>query len=405
MKFSQPDNLIGPKTDPGSANYHMKSLRILLLLLSIKLHSVESKTGSSEFLNALSFIGNIRECDIQSQHFNIKLPELTSYATSSTSNEAVNKVIEQKYSEFRQEVRKWNYEQDKKRLDALSKGAALAFFRSHISFMQSETTRNSRLPGADESALLVPVLKGVLPRYRLKCISAKDEDMLGSLKNMIESSEEYAGLEKEMVLSAVHMLGIAVQIVKFNWTSVSEEDKRALCSDDRAIDCIREWDRNSTSLKILYLTFILYARQLIAHISNNTKDSNIVAKLQVDMERIIQTELPVKLMREVGQVENVTFAYNIYIGGKVCQGKISEIHVLFVKDVRKVDRCVKILDTRGKIEKVVNVFLESHRLYLSVAESYGSNFPNGWESLLDEVMREMSRDDFLFCENPEQLFV
>ena len=377
----------------------MALLLFLLLFLSAIVLCTKGKTGNDGFLNALKFISKLRDCDIQSEHLKIKLPKLSSYATASTLNVIVDMVIESEYLRFWQKLRKWDYGQDKVRLDALSKGAALANLK-----IPTLHSNDGGVTGVSESSLLVPVLKGGLPRFRLKCIFTDADKLFESLAGRIERSKYYLGLEKQLVLSAVRMLDIAVQISKCSWTVVSEEEKSALRSNDRAIECIRVWDRNSTSLKILYLTFILHARQLIAHLSNNTEESMVVTSLQKDLERIVQTEFPLNIMKEVGW-ENVPRVLYFSNDEKVYQRSVSEVHLLFAKDGPKYVRNARNLIFKKAVKDVGNLFVERDKLYVSVGESVGNDYPGGWERFLDDTMRDVSKKDFVMSENPTTFYL
>ena len=382
-------------------------LQFLLMVISFKVFFVECKTGDSESLTALSFINIVRSCAVHSEFLGIKLPELLSYATSSTSNLIVNQIIEKEYIGFWQDLRKWDYEQDKNRLCVLSKGAFLASLVSPTSIMASSVIfdpLSCSLPGTDESALLVPVLKGDLPRYRLRCKTAKDENLLESLNGMIVASKDYVGLERELVLSAVRMLDIATQLSKCSWTYVSEDEKGAFRSGDRAFECIRDWERHSTGLKILYFKFILHARQLIAHLTNNVEETKIVAALHRDLEGIIQTELPFKLMREVGREENANHILRFSNDGLVYQETVDAFHLLFVKDSRKIIRRGT-MTYKTNSGNYVNLFHENGIMYVSVGESYGNSFTGGWEGLLKKIIRTISEKDFIIDVNPKNFLL
>ena len=389
---------------PGSKhqNFLMTSVRYLLLLLSFELLYVECRTGDDNFTNALRFLNELRECAIQSEYRGIKLPELTSYASASTLNDTVNIVVEKEYFRFWQEVRRWDYEQDRKRLHVLSKGAALAF-------LKSPTIINPHcaggLSGVVESAFLLPLLKGNLPRYRLKCIAAKDASLLDSLEAMIGTSTEYSGLERELVLTAVHLLSVVVVISKCSWEYVSEEEKSALRSDDRALECIRDWDRGSTSLKILYLKFLLHARQLIAHISNNKEELKMVPAMQGELYQLIQTEFSSNIMWEVGRNVNGPYAINLSTNGTASKGSVYEVHLLFARDSPKYIKAAKNLNYQKSVGNVGNLFLENHKLYISVGEFYGNNHTGGVDSLLSKLMRDMSMKDFIMRENPASFYL
>ena len=220
----------------------MISILFLLLILTFETAYVDGETGNSEFRNVLSFTINLRSCAIHSEFLGIKLPELTSYATTSTSNMSVNMITEKEYIKFWQELRKWNYEQDRKRLSTLSMGATLALLSS-----PTANPKYDSLTGAAESSFLAPVLKGNLSKYHSNAMNTKEMHMLESLRIMIEASENYSGVERELVLGAVWLLDIATQISRVSWCYVSEEEKKDLRSNYRALKSIRDWDRNSSS--------------------------------------------------------------------------------------------------------------------------------------------------------------
>ena len=358
----------------------------VLLILIVSLF-VESKTGDNNFFNALNFINQVRVCAIQSEYQAIMLPELADYAkASSTASLTVNKIIENEFIRFWRKIKKCDYEHDRKRLIALSKGAALAVLKPPT---KEESANNiGDLPGVYESSLLGPILKGDLPLVLYKMIVQEEKYVLDSLYVMIDSSKEYAGLEKEMVLSAIQLLDVAALVLEYSWGHVSEEEMSALRSDDRALECIRDWARSASSLKILYLSFLLHARQIIAHFSNDAEEARTVTSLQKELELIIYTEFPFGIMRLVGWEDSGPYPVRCLDNGTILEGFVDEVYLLFVKDGRK------------DIGKFGNLFFEPFKLYASVEESYGNTYPGGWESLLRELVLDISKEAFVIRDNP-----
>ena len=340
--------------------------------------------GNNNFKNALNFINQVRACAIQGENRAIKLPELAGYAKTSTPNLTVNQIIEKEYIRFWQKMKKCDYEHDRKRLILLSRGAALESLKSPT----KGNARNGGLPGVFESSLLLPILKDDLPLYILNCIALKEEHVFENLSAMIDTSKNYTGLEKELVLSAVHLLDVASQISEYSWGYVSEEEKRDLRSDRCALKCIRDWDRSASISKILYFSFILHARQIITHVSNNAEEAKIVSSLQKDLELIIYNEFPFEMIWEVGWVDNGPYAVRFLDKGKIYEGSVEEVHLLLVKDGRK------------DIGNVGNLFFKNLKLYASVEESYSNTYPGGWENLLRDLVFNISEKEFVVSENP-----
>ena len=376
----------------------MPSFLFVLLLLSIKDLYVLSMSADSAFLDALRFISNLRECDIQSEHVSIKLPELTSYATVSTSNVTVNKILEKEYIEFWQEMRKRDYEKDRNRLDVISKGAALSSTVAPEASLASSVFAD--VPASAEVSLLLPLMKGDLLQYRRRIASAKEGNLFDSLNKVLRTNSEYSEVEKELVLSAATMLDIAGKISKCSRAMVTLNEFDALRSDGLAFECIRDWDRNTSSLKILYLTFILHARKLIAHVSNTLDGAKTIAAMQADLERIIQTELPLNLITEVGREVNNTHTFKFSEDHTAYQESIDAVHLIFVKDSRKLVNSKWNANLQRLMEDQVSLFYENHIVYVSVAESFGKSFTDGWKSLLDEIMQIITEDDVTIEENP-----
>ena len=325
------------------------------------------------------------------------MPELTRYATTSTSNMCVNKITEKEYIKFWQEVRKWNYEQDRKRLSTLSMGATLALLSS-----PTANPKYDSLTGAAESSFLAPVLKGNLSKYHSNAMNTKEMHMLESLRIMIEASETYSGVERELVLGAVWLLDIATQISRVSWCYVSEEEKKDLRSNYRALKSIRDWDRNSSSWKILHLTFILHGRRLIAYLANNTKESEIVASLQTGLDRIIRTEFPSKLMREIVREENAAYKLNFLIGGTICLKSVDEVSIFFVKDESSSAKVKMNVGSMAQlnVDNIASLFMENSKIYICLGETYGNTYRGGWKSMLIQIMQVVTSEKFIITDNP-----
>ena len=231
--------------------------------------------ANNEFRIALEFFNELRDCSNSSTHIRAKLPTLTLYVP--TSNPTVTQIMKDKYVAFWQEMGKYDFRRYMKRLVELSKGAALPFCFG-LEYFENEN-------GFAELQYLKPLFKGKLIRPYLDCIKSKDGDTWMCLKRAIKKNMNDE-VEKEMSLCALHLLDIVMGISERGKFDIRANQEVALRSDEHALDCIRKWDRRVTVPQILFRTFLLHARKLIAHLTGDQEQSECITRMQMQLERL-----------------------------------------------------------------------------------------------------------------------
>ena len=364
----------------------MTLLFFLLVAPLLEVFCLQEETG---FRTALSFISKLRHCAMQSEHHCIKLPELTAYAE--TSNSVVNDVLEEVYVKFWQALRERDYEQDLKRLLHYCKGAAMGLYLS-----PDLNPVLCLFSGAKEAALLRPLYKETFGLF-MKSKSSKGKNALQRLMMMVEENAlGYDRLKMEMSLRAIRFLDLALVISKCSWYASTLHELDSLRTGDRALHYIRDWDFNATVPRIMYLTYILHARQIITYLSEpgekRDDESQKVAKLQEDLEQVILTEFPSQMMMKIGGEMDVNYSINFVEKMVRTRPIIRSVHLMSVKPPRK---------NNGALG---NLYLEGDVLYITVVESIGEKHRDGWEGFYYETIKRITQSSFTMCNNPSILY-
>ena len=366
---------------------------LLLSLIALSVLSVfwlENVMANNDFRNALSTLNELRQCAFQSEYRWFKLPKLASLAK--TSNSVLNSILEEQHIKFWQFLRKFDYEQDMKRLLHHCKGAALGLGLS---------AKSNPLLGfhssAKEAALLRPVFKMDLHNFCLILKKSKGEHALDRLKKAVQGDAlGYDRLKTDMILSAIHFLDIALLVKKGSWYAFTTHHLDCLQSSDRALHCIRDWDFVDTVPQMLYLTFILHARQIIAYLSEDSVDCGDecqkVTNQQYDLERVILTEFPSQMMKEIRKESDANFAINFVEKSVRSRPVIHAVHLLSVKP------------PRSTCTLSANLYLDGDTLYITAIESIGTTHRDGWEGLYKEIINRITETRFIMS-NPTILTV
>ena len=246
--------------------------------------------GSGEYRNSLNLVNNLRSCSIESTHRGINLPELSAY--SQTTNSVVNSVVEDEYTIFWKELQERGHEQDMDQLILRSKGSCIARFH-HSKYAPHHWHFNA------ESKVLRPLFTCTLRAPFLKCCTLSLEKGLNCIAKVLKNCGDYGAFEKEMIMCVIKFLNISVYIFSTSFHNIQAWELESLLSDDSALSCIQTWDRNASIARILFLTFRLNARIIVSHLTENKEESQVIATMQNDLQRIIQTEFPCNMIKEV----------------------------------------------------------------------------------------------------------
>ena len=355
------------------------SLLFFLTLLSRGVQCLGSKPESSELWNALGLICDVRRCLYTSEHHRVMLPKRIAFIP--TSNAAVNEVIERINVAFWQNMRQLDHSRYMRNMVEISKGAALP--------MKFQIKRAHRR-GSYEAQLLKPIFANhSLNRQYRECLLSKTSDIMECVKAVIEKFADDSKA-KDIALTAYRFLDIAVDVYTSAIHPLSEQDLIALRSDG-ALPCIRDWDRNNTIPRIIYLTYLLSARRLIAHLTSNIVEMENVSKVQREFEEIVDTKFPASLIRE-GRREMIDGSIIHIHQSKRQIRSISELEMFVVKQV-------------SKSNLVPVAFLEETTLYVSISENYGGDDPDAANVLFETFLKEISTETIVMKENPTAIFL
>ena len=364
----------------------MTSFLFLLLLISSTVLCLELNEKSNDYIRSLAVVNNLRECAILGEFHGTRLPALSNYRT--TSCPAVNWVVDTEYTAFWQNLRKRDHFRDAQQLADWSKGVAIFV----TSDKNPDFSTSSSVAEANLLLPLCPLFSDSLQRNVMQCIRLGGGKALDCIRTEVEG-ELPNGIEKEIILSAVHLLSVSVLVRKSNWDTIRENELDCLRSlHRRALDCVRVWDRYVTLSKILYLTFLLHARHLIAFLSNNTRHLLIISCMQVELGRLIQAEFPSKIVKEVMRKQCVNTSIN-------CVGEDSKRGIRMISEVRvfSVQRSRKILNA------FANIFVKGSTLFMSVDEAVGKN-NQACGNIVEMIMQWITSRDFDMKENPTILY-
>ena len=354
---------------------------LLLFLESFILSRADAANSKNDFRNALQFINSVRGSSFLCENYGISLPELSLY--TATPNKVVNCLMEEQYIAFWQELRQRSYSQDNKQLVELSMGTAVGLHE----MTQKKAKAISK--GTFETNLLKPLFyHNDMREAYLKCKLQNNENILDCVEDVVGRSRSYPVMWKEMTLSAVWMLKMALNIATGGSYALLDI-LDFLRSDDRAIACVRDWDRITTIPKILYLTFLIQARQLIAHLTENVEEAGAAAKLHMDLGLLINTEFPSKMIRVVKQEQAV------YGALWLCEDQVKKR-----KHLIKQALLISVKQKDKKLGKVSTLFVYDGALYVSVPDYFIDNDPEEVRELFGKIMEEVWVGSLTLKANP-----
>ena len=325
----------------------------------------------------LDFMNDLRDCSHSRMHFRIKLPKRK---TPRTLNAVLNKILEETHAAFWHESRQHDHTHYMWRLVRKSKGAAMPCSLGLNSLMERG--------GTGEINLLKSIFKNDLKKPFLECFIPSKKDPWACLKRLIVNNIDNP-VEKEMSLAAHHFLELAVDVAKRGRQILLHFSQMCLDREEHSLQSIRKWDRITTVPKILYLTFILHARSIIAQLSDNVDDAVKASKAQMELEQLIDTELPVSMSREVKRQEISNGSITIVEDKKGQAYKVKEVRLLFVKQAQY------------KYDYRPALYLEDCNLLVSVNENFikgGSDFP---DKLIDKIINNLTTGSLKMDQNPD----
>lgn len=211
--------------------------------------------------------------------------------------------------------------------------------------------------------------------------------ILDCLETVVKGTKVYQGLVREMILSAIWLLQCALSVSMDSWMSLNK-NLDSLRSDERAFACIRKWERNSTIPNILYFSLLLNARKLISQISKNTDEYHKIVRMQTELKLIVQTELPLKMMKREVRRDNV-------VGGSLI------LHDNLKKELCSVHELQLLaIKTRDDIGTVFYIYLEHCTLYISVDEFCSEKDPETMYRIYHKIKQEIYNGSLVMYENP-----
>lgn len=351
-------------------------LLVLILLIACQ---VNCEPGDNEFRTSLEFVSELRICSFGSSHIQLKLPTLSLFAP--TLNPTVTQIVKEKYVAFWQEMQQHDFRRYTKRLVELSKGAYLPFY-FNLKYFRNDN-------GKEVIQYLKPLFKGNLIKHYLECLKSTDADKWRCLQKAIEKNV-YDEVDREMSLCAHHLLDMAVDIEERGEFDIRYYHREALRSDEHALDCIRKWDRIFTIPKILYLTFLLHARKLIAHLTGDQVQSKIIANMQMQLERLIDTEFPksMRMMEVKREAVNGTLIYNVDVKTEHSR-VVNEVRLFVIEQYLYDD---------DKIRHVL--YLENDVVYISTHKDPYEKKPEILQTLFEKVMKDLLDGNLIMRQNP-----
>ena len=354
--------------------------RFILLMLSIEVLCSEGNMEHTELWSALASINDLRYCSIINKYSHFKLPEVL--LNGLKSNWMVNQLVKERHTLFWKELRQHDYRRYARRMVERSKGAAI-----DLQFSLNDTSSRKRVT---EAQLLEPYFSSrSMQKLYLKCLISKGVDVLECLKCLIEDLVE-DDLEREMILCALWFLEIAVDVSSNTHYHLSDRDLMSLRSDYYALHCIRDWDRLYSIPKLVYLTFLLNARILLAQLANDFEQWDKVSRMRMAFEQLVNAEFPSNLMREVRREMIDSGSLTLKHQDKRVRRVVSELRLLLVQQA---------LDD----DYTPTMFLEGTTAYLSIAESYREDSPGAKDQLFNAVVGILVNRDFVINRNPSYL--
>ena len=280
---------------------------LLLLGLVFKGASAVSMPKNDVMLNALTFISDLRVSSSVCENYGVQLPNFSLYPSASTLNKVVRSVVEKEYIQFWRDLRRRDHVLDMNQLVELFRGAAYELVDTKMNVPNLDKFR-----GHSEAPLLQPIFfaNANLKASYCACMLKQEGNVLECLEREVMANEECKGVEREMILSSMWMLRVALRVSITGWYCLHKhlDDLR---SEKNALKCIRNWDYIAVIPQILYLTFRLHARQVISHLSKDSKEAESVLELQMDLKETIQTELASIEMEKIEVNGALTYYENL----------------------------------------------------------------------------------------------
>ena len=272
-------------------------LRFMLILFIKVTCFGASQTETREYRNVLTFLNKLRNCSMESKHRGITLPELSSF--TKTTNLAVNRITKDEYIMFWQTLQKQGYEKDMEQLLFQSKGSCVVRF-DELAYTPEQYHYTT------ERRVLRPLIKGALKDEFLKCASIIEGNTLDCNITAVKNCKDYEALEKEMIKCAITFLKVSVFIGQASLPNFSPFELDHLRSNDRALSCIRDWDRDASIARILFFTFFLQARKIISFVAKLNDELTMLTRMQTDLERLLQAEFPYRMIKDVKRETTVS---------------------------------------------------------------------------------------------------
>ena len=233
-----------------------------------------------------------------------------------------------------------------------------------------------------------PLFQGNLDKQYRECVKFKGRDVWACLRRLIVENMDDV-VEREMGLCAHHLMDIVVDIAERGEIDIKSYHREALRSDEHALDCIREWDRMVAVPKILYRTFFLHACKIIAHLTGDHVKSESSTRMQMQLERTIDTDFPHRMMKEVRR-EPVSNGRLIFGSeDKRCRYRmVNEVRLLVAEQ--------KIY----KSKHIPVLYLENGTVYVSIDKNLPGKKPENFEKLLGKVKEEIFKGSLILKQNP-----
>ena len=292
--------------------------------------------------------------------------------------------MKERYVQFWEALRQLGFTQDNKRLVELSLGTAIEY--REVTQVKAIVTSK----GAFEMNILKPMFyhNGDMKDAFLRCKLQSKEHMLDCAADVARKSRHHPVVWKEMMLGAIGMLKTALNVAAGGYYALID-NLDSLRSDDRAIACVSDWDRVTSIPKVLYLTFLLRARQLIAHMTENKEETNAVGKLLLELDLLINSEFPSKMIRVVKQEQTPNGALYLY-----------ENQIRKRKQLIKHVKLVSVKQKDQKLGKLSNLFAHDDTLYVSVPEHSIEGNYDGVMEFFRNVVKEVGTGRITMKTNP-----
>ena len=333
-----------------------------------------------EFRNALEFVNDLRNFSNIGRYTLVQFPRMDLYMP--TSNTIVNQVMEKAYVAFWKHLRRHtDYGCYVKWLVDRSKGAALA--------LQYHAAKRTDQRGLAEALMLMPIFRGDhLSKLYLECLYSQKGDIMKCLKGAIETSMPDP-VEREISLTAHWFLDFAVNAMANTSYPLSERDLKLLRSEN-AHKCIRNWDRIYSIPRILYLTIIIKARQLVAQLINDQEKSDRMSEMEELLNKILITEFPSNMIREVKREQVVA-------GGSLTFTENKKQTLLTVKEIR-------LLLVSQALRRVHNqsIYLDinNYVLYISMNEDEFGHDHTVFDIIIDAFKHDIMNGNLAMTNNP-----